>query len=283
MGQPLEVNLKSVRVRNTRDFGDVYLALILWRTLGLDEFFPGQGLDSARQDVPWALMVCILTIARFVEPDSELHVEDTWYRRTGLAEMLGVGADKVNDTRLYRTLDVILPLKGKIQIHLKQRIGELFAPDFDLVLYDVTSTYFEGLVEGNPLAQYGYSRDRRGDCKQVCIALVVSRCGLPLGYEVFAGNRHDVVQGRDGRAVLVWEKVEAWRDWAGLSEGCYLLRSNIADWMAEQTLGWDQFKEINIGQLEVKQAGEQDVKVRPQDPQNWQPMNLRFVKLTRAE
>jgi hypothetical protein len=118
----VEVNLESVRVRNTRDFGDVYLALILWRTLGLDEFFQ-KAVACRRQEVLWALMACIITIARFVEPDSELHVEDTWYRRTALAEMLGVSPDKVNDSRLYRTLDVILPLKSKIERHLKQRIG----------------------------------------------------------------------------------------------------------------------------------------------------------------
>jgi transposase len=209
----VEVNLDSVRVRNTSDFGDVYLALILWRTLGLDEFFQGQGLDSARQDVPWALMACILTIARLVEPDSELHVEDTWYRRTALADMLGVGADKVNDSRLYRTLDVVLPLKDKIQMHLKQRIGELFAPDFDLLLYDLTSTYFEGQCKANPQARYGYSRDHRPDCKQVCIALVATRDGFPLGYEVFDGNRGDVtiveeivqwMQSKYGRARRVW-------------------------------------------------------------------------------
>jgi len=209
----VEVNLESVRVRNTRDFGDVYLALILWRTLGLDEFFQGQGLDSAHQDVPWALMACILTIARLVEPDSELHVEDTWYRRTGLADMLGISPDKVNDSRLYRTLDVVLPLKNKIQMHLNQRIGELFAPDFDLLLYDLTSTYFEGQCKANPQARYGYSRDHRPDCKQVCIALVATRDGFPLGYEVFDGNRGDVttveeivqwMESKYGRARRVW-------------------------------------------------------------------------------
>ena len=209
----VQVNLNSVRIRNTRDFGDVYLALILWRTLGLDEFFQEQGLDSARQDVPWALMACIVTIARFVEPDSELHVEDTWYRRTSLADMLGIRPDKVNDSRLYRTLDRVLPLKDKIQMHLKQRIGELFAPDFDLLLYDVTSTYFEGQCKANPEARYGYSRDHRGDCKQICIAVVATQDGFALGYEVFAGNRADVstveeivqwMQDKYGRARRVW-------------------------------------------------------------------------------
>jgi len=114
----VQVNLKSVRVTDTRDFGDVFLGLILWGTLGLDEFFQ-KALPSGRQEVPWALMACIVTIARFVEPDSELHVEDTWYRRTALADMLGVRADKLNDSRLYRTLDMILPLKSEIEKHLK--------------------------------------------------------------------------------------------------------------------------------------------------------------------
>jgi hypothetical protein len=98
---------------------------------------------------------------------------------------LAVSADKVNDTCLYRTLDAILPLKPKIEMHLKQRIGELFAPEFELLLYDVTSTYFEGRCKANPQARYGYSPDHRPDCKQVCIALVAIRDGFPLGYEVF--------------------------------------------------------------------------------------------------
>jgi transposase len=208
----IEVNLKSIRVTNTRDFGDVYLALTLWRTLGLDEFFE-QALALGRQEVPWALVACILTIARFVEPDSELHVEDTWYRRTALADMLGVSVDKVTDSRLYRTLDVVLPLKSEIEIHLKQRIGELLAVDFDLLLYDVTSTYFEGQCKANPQARYGYSRDHRPDCKQVCIALVATQDGFPLGYEVFDGNRSDVttveqmvecMEIKYGRARRVW-------------------------------------------------------------------------------
>jgi hypothetical protein len=210
--EQIEVNLKSVRVTASRDFGDVFLGLTLWRTLDLDEFFEA-ALPSGYEDVPWALMACILTIARFVEPDSELHVEDTWYRRTALSDMLGVGADKVNDSRLYRTLDVILPLKSRIENHLKQRIGELFAPDFDLLLYDVTSTYFEGQCKANPRAKHGYSRDHRPDCKQVCIGMVATEDGFPLGYEVFDGNRSDVttveqvvelMESKYGRARRIW-------------------------------------------------------------------------------
>src|SRR5260370_122474 len=112
------------------------------------------------------------TVAYLVEPSSELHIEDTWYRRTVLPELLGVGIEQVNDSRLYRALDVALPLKEKLEAHLKSRIGELFSPNLEILLYDVTSTYFEGQAEGNAQAQRGYSRDQRFDCKQVCIGLV---------------------------------------------------------------------------------------------------------------
>ena len=210
--QYVEVDLKGIRIERTRDFGDVFLGLILWRMLGFDEFF-SRRLPAGREEVSFSLMACLLTIGRFVEPDSELHVEDTWYRRTALAQILAVAVQKVNATRLYRTLDAILPLKSDIEIHLKQRVGELFSPDFDLLLYDVTSTYFEGQAKANPQAKRGYSRDHRGDCKQVCIGLAATQDGFPLAYEVFAGNRADVttveeivevMESKYGRARRVW-------------------------------------------------------------------------------
>jgi len=210
--QYVEVDLKGVRVERTRDFGDVFLALTLWRMLGFDELF-SKNLPAGREEVSWSLMACVLTIARFVEPDSELHVEDTWYHRTALGQMLAVAAGKVNSARLYRTLDTILPLKSDIETHLKQRVGELFSPDFDLLLYDVTSTYFEGQAKANPQAKHGYSRDHRGDCKQVCIGLVATQDGFPLAYEVFSGNRADVttveemveiMESKYGRARRIW-------------------------------------------------------------------------------
>ncbi len=210
--QYVEVDLKGVRVERTRDFGDVFLALTLWRMLGFDELF-SKNLPVGREEVSWSIMACVLTIARFVEPDSELHVEDTWYRRTALGRMLAVAAGKVNSARLYRTLDTILPLKSDIETHLKQRVGELFSPDFDLLLYDVTSTYFEGQAKANPQAKHGYSRDHRGDCKQVCIGLVATQDGFPLAYEVFSGNRADVttvkemveiMESKYGRARRIW-------------------------------------------------------------------------------
>jgi hypothetical protein len=122
-------------------------------------------------------------------------------------------APLINHDRLSRALDRLLVHKDALQQHLVARLGELFALDYDLLLYDVTSVYFEGAAEANPLAQRGHSRDHRADCKQVCLALVVSREGMPIGYEVFAGNRTDVttvediveaIERRYGLAQRIW-------------------------------------------------------------------------------
>lgn len=187
----ITVHVRGVRVERTRDFGEVYLGLLLWRALHLDALLEAAILPG-REEVPWAVVGAILALARFCEPGSELHIAESWYRRTGLPELLGVPVDGVNKDRLYRGLDALLPHKATIERHLRERFATLFDATYDLILYDVTSTYFEGLAEQNPQAQRGYSRDKRFDCKQVCIALVVTREGLPLGYEVFAGNRNDV-------------------------------------------------------------------------------------------
>ena len=186
----LLVKLSSIRLQRPRDFGDVWLAWGLWRMLGLDEFFE-QRIERGREEVSWGTMAAILTIARFCEPSSELHIADTWYRRTALEELLGVTPEQIHTDRLYRALDQLLPHKEALETHLRKRLGELFELKCDLLLYDVTSTYFEGEMEGCPLAKRGYSRDSRGDRPQVCIGLVVTEDGFPLGYEVFAGNTHD--------------------------------------------------------------------------------------------
>jgi transposase len=155
----------------------------------------------------------ILVAARLCEPSSELHIAEDWYRRTALEDLLGIEATSIHHTRLYEGLDKLLPHKAELEKHLKERLGNLFDLRYDLLLYDVTSTYFEGEAAGNSLAKYGYSRDRRSDCKQVCIGLVVTREGFPLGYQVFAGNRTDVttveeiVEGmekRYGKAQRIW-------------------------------------------------------------------------------
>lgn len=188
--EPLLVKLSSVRLERLRDFGDVWLALGLWRMLGLDELLYRE-MAQGREEVPWSTVAAILVVARFCEPSSELHIADTWYRRTALDELLGVQAEQVHTDRLYKGLDQLLPHKETIETHLRKRLGELFDLRCDLLLYDVTSTYFEGEMQGCPIAQRGYSRDSRGDRPQVCIGLVVTEDGFPLGYEVFAGNTHD--------------------------------------------------------------------------------------------
>ena len=186
----VEINAAGVRVENCRQFGGPWLALELIRRLKLDEFLQRR-LPPGRERVPWSLSALILVVARLLEPASELYTAEQWYPKTALPELLGVPVERVDDNRLYRALDELLPHKEALQSHLKQRLGSLFGLEYDILLYDVTSTYFEGAADF-PLAQRGYSRDQRGDCKQVCIGLVVSRCGMPLGYEVFAGNTADV-------------------------------------------------------------------------------------------
>jgi len=188
--EPLLVQLSGVRLERLRDFGDVWLAWGLWRMLGLDELLAGQ-IEPGREEIPWSTVAAILTIARFCEPASELHIEEKWYARTALDELLGAPPEKVHTDRLYEGLDQLLPHKEAIEKHLRQRLGELFELKCDLLLYDITSTYFEGDMEGCPIAKRGYSRDSRPDRPQVCIGLVVSEEGFPLGYEVFAGNTHD--------------------------------------------------------------------------------------------
>jgi transposase len=173
-----------------RDFGDVWVAWGLWKMLELDVLLEGE-MTEGREDVRWPMMAAIISIARFCEPASELHIEEKWYRRTALEDLLGVAVEKVHTDRLYATLDKLLPHKEAIEKHLRNRFGELFELKCDLLLYDVTSSYFEGEMEGCSLAQRGYSRDSRGDRPQVCLGLVVTEEGFPLGYEVFSGNTHD--------------------------------------------------------------------------------------------
>jgi transposase len=188
--EPVTVVPSRLRLERGRRFGDVWLAWKLWHALGLDTWLEKR-LPRGREDVPWSLMAAVLVIARLCEPSSELHIAEDWFRGTALDDLLGLPEAKVNDDRLYRALDRLLPHKDALETHLKERLGTLFKLEYDLLLYDITSTYFEGQANGNTLAARGYSRDHRSDCNQVCIGLVVSREGFPLGYEVFAGNRRD--------------------------------------------------------------------------------------------
>ena len=188
--EPVLVKLSSIRLERPRDFGDVWLAWGLWRLLGLDELLE-ELIEPGHETVSWGAMAAVLTVARFCEPSSELHIADTWYRRTALEELLGVMPEQVHTYRLYKTLDRLLPLKEALEKHLRERLGGLFQLKCELLLYDVTSTYFEGELKGCPMAKRGYSRDSRPDRPQVCIGLIVTEEGFPIGYEVFAGNTHD--------------------------------------------------------------------------------------------
>ncbi len=408
--QWVEVDAASVRVENRRDFGGPWLALEMVRRLRLKDFLDAT-IPKGQEEIPWSAMALVLVVSRLCNPSSELHIAEHFYGQTAMAELLGVPACKVNEQRLYRALDVVLPHKEALEIFLKNGLGEMFQLEYDLLLYDVTSTYFEGEETGNPRAQRGYSRDHRPDCKQVCIALVVSKCGMPIGYQVFAGNRTDVTtlkeivetmekrygkadriwigdrgmmsekninflkQGKrryiigapksalkkfeqellcedwqsirdglqvklcpssdgeemfilcrsrdrgekekamherfekrieeglkkieascskkkckpvkiatrvgkligrntraaglfhvdvktepDGRAKLVWRKVEAWRDWAQLSEGCYLLRSNVTDWSAEDL--WKAYIQLTEAEAAFR-IHKSDLRIRP--------------------
>jgi len=208
----VEVDTSRVRVERLRSFGGPWLGRELLRQVGLDEFF-AETLRGGREAIPWSVMAQVLVLSRVCEPSSELHIAEHFYGHSAMEDLLGIPAEKVSDDRLYRALDKLLPHKEALERHLKERLGTLFDLEYDLLLYDVTSTYFEGEAAKNPLAQRGYSRDGRGDCKQVCIGLVVSRSGMPLGYEVFAGNRHDsttleeiveTMEGRYGRSNRIW-------------------------------------------------------------------------------
>jgi transposase len=407
--QWVEVDASRVRVENCRALGGPWLGLELVRQLGLKEFLD-RTIPKGDEEIPWSVMALVLVLCRLCDPSSELHIAEHYYAQSGLADLLGVPAEKINEQRLYRSLDALLPHKEALQVYLKGRLGELFQLEYDLLLYDVTSTYFEGQAEGNPLAQRGYSRDHRPDCKQVCIALVVSKGGIPLGYEVFAGNRSDVttleeivtlmerrygqaervwvvdrgmvseknlkflregkrryivgtpksmlkqfeqqllaedwhvvreglevklcpspegqetfvlcrsrdrrekekamhgrfeqrieeglkridaacqrkrlkavdvarrvgrllgrntraaglfhveVKEEGGRASLVWQKIEAWRDWASLSEGCYLLRSNVTDWSDEEL--WKTYIQLTEAEAAFR-IHKSDLVIRP--------------------
>jgi transposase len=210
--EPVLVKLSSVQLERLRGFGDVWLAWGLWRLLELDVLLD-RIMPRGREEIAWSHMAAILTIARLCEPSSELHIEDTWYRSTALDDLLGIPVEKVHTDRLYDALDRLLPHKDELEQHLRQRLGDLFDLNYDLLLYDITSTYFEGECRRNPLAKRGYSRDSRPDCLQVLIGLVVTEDGFPLGYEVFAGNRHDsstvdemiaAMEQKYGRARRVW-------------------------------------------------------------------------------
>jgi len=210
-GEAVAVKLDAIELERSRSFGAVWLGWLLWRALKLDELLSDL-LPRGRETVSWAEVVAILVTARLCEPSSELHVAERWYRTTALEDLMGVSSEQIYDERLYRALDRVLPHKETIEKHLVKRLGELFDLDYDLLLYDVTSTYFEGVADP-AIAERGHSRDHRPDCVQINIALVVTREGMPLGYEIFSGGTTDVttvkqivecMENRFGKVNRVW-------------------------------------------------------------------------------
>lgn len=196
---PLEADVVRVRLgkvgwTNARAFGDVWLGLQLWQMLGLDRIV-ARHLPGGRETVPPASMVAIEVISRLCigqgGETSEFGLAEVGYRRTALEDLVGVPDEQVTKDRLYRTLDQLISAKDAIERDMKEQLGTLFDLKFDLVLCDLTSSFFEGLAEENDLGARGYSRDHRADCKQVVLAMVVSPEGFPLWHEVFAGNKSD--------------------------------------------------------------------------------------------
>jgi hypothetical protein len=210
--QVARVLVNRVRLERTRQFGACFLGWEMWKRLALDGFFE-EAVDGDAADVPWSRVAALLAIHRLCAPGSELALEERWYPSTALDDLLEIEEGKINDTRLYRCLDRILPYQTKLERHLKERYGELFGAEFDVLLYDLTSSYVEGAAEKNPMMRRGYSRDHRPDCAQMVIALIVNSEGFPFSYETLDGNRAEVstmetmlrmVERKYGKARRIW-------------------------------------------------------------------------------
>lgn len=208
----VRVRLRDVRWTNARRFGDVWLARWLWQYVGLDRVVEAH-VPQGKETIAPADIVAIEVINRLCQPCSEFALAEHWYASTALDDLLGIPDEAVSKDRLYRTLDQLLKAQVPIKDNLKQNLGTLFQLEYDLLLYDLTSSYFEGLAEENELAQRGYSRDHRSDCKQIVIALIVTRDGFPLAHQTFAGNTRDLstvkhivdtTEARFGKSERVW-------------------------------------------------------------------------------
>jgi transposase len=208
----VQVRLSGLELRRPRSFGNCWLACELWHQLGLDEFWQ-QRLPEGREGVSWEKVLQLLVVNRLLEPGSEFRVHRQWFVDSAMDELLGENFAVAEKDRLYRCLDRILEHKQELFVWLKKKWADLFAADFEVLLYDLTSTYFEGQMEQNPKAKRGYSRDHRPDCLQLVIALVVTPDGFPLAYEVMNGNTSDrttlrgflkQIEDTYGKAQRVW-------------------------------------------------------------------------------
>jgi transposase len=265
----VRVRLDKVGWTNAREFGDVWLGLQLWRMLGLEEIV-SRHLPTGRETVPPATMVAIEVVSRLCVGQggetSEFALAEQGYRRTGLDDLLGVPDEAVTKDRLYRTLDALMAAKEPIERDLKESLGTLFSLNYDLLLCDLTSSFFEGLAEMDDLAARGYSRDHRSDCKQIVLAMVVTQDGFPLYHEVFAGNTRDAtalpkivetIRLRFGSARRVWVLDRGLATQANLQylqehQQSFLVgtpRSQLTDFDAElATQDWQEIRD----QVELK-------------------------------
>jgi transposase len=208
----VQVRLSGLELRRPRRFGNCWLACELWHQLGLDEFWR-QRLPEGREGVSWEKVLQLLVVNRLLEPGSEFRVHRQWFVDSAMDELLGENFAVAEKDRLYRCLDRILEHKQELFVWLQKKWADLFGADFEVLLYDLTSTYFEGQMEQNPKAKRGYSRDHRPDCLQLVIALVVTPDGFPLAYEVMNGNTSDrttlrgflkQIEDTYGKAQRVW-------------------------------------------------------------------------------
>jgi transposase len=270
----VRISLKSVGWANPRPFGDVWLGLWLWRHLHLDEIVD-RHVPQGKETIRPTDIVAIEVINRLCAPCSEFALAEHWYASTGLEDLLGVPDDAVTKDRLYRTLDRLLGAQEAIERDLKDRLGTLFQLDYSLVLYDLTSTYFEGEAAENDLARRGYSRDHRGDCKQVVVALIVTRDGFPLAHRTFAGNTQDLktvqtivteIEAQFGKSRRIWVMDRGMVSdpslkFLGEAGRRYLLatrRGELAEFQTE--LGKPGWKRLpNNPQVEVKRFERQKV------------------------
>src|SRR3989441_1198613 len=215
----LQVKVSGLELRRARAFGDCWLACELWRGLGLGGFWQAR-LPAGREEVPWEKVLRLLVVNRWIAPGSEFRVHRQWFVDSAMDELLGVDFAVAEKDRLYRCLDRLLAHKPELFVWLRQQWADLFHTDFEVLLYDLTSTYFEGEMEHNPKATRGYSRDGRPDCLQVVIALVITPDGFPLAYEVMDGNTSDRTTLRGfldriehtyGKAKRLWRRLRAMR------------------------------------------------------------------------
>ena len=183
----IPVRLSKMKLSKPRAFGDCWLGCEIWDHLGLDTFW-SERIDSGKSPVEFSKVLKLMAVNRLIKPGSELYIHQHWFNQTAMASLLDCDYEAASKDRLYRCLDRILAYKDELCKYLTDKWQMMFNIEYDVLLYDITSTYFEGLCKSNPKAKFGHSKDRRSDCRQVLVALVVTPEGFPLNYEVLAGN-----------------------------------------------------------------------------------------------